>query len=471
MRLFSSATIALCALTVLAGCGGGPGSTNGTCELTSPVCPSGFVCNAVLDGEARCVTPLRIRGIVVDATDDEPIANALVQAVDVNGAAVGTSATTDEVGEFILTVPAVRDSDGAPLEGSYTLRAQALGYQVFPTAIRPALPLDASTAAQEDEGWVIENSLTTVKLLPLPGDTSTLGSISGTIQAMPSAGILVVAESAAGGFTGFSDADGEYTIFNVLAGSYIVRGFAAGVQLNPAPTSLTAGEDQTGVDLTGSDRPLSTVSGMVQIVNAPGGLETSVVLAVESTFVEQAARGTVPPGLRVGNVLGEFTIKGVPNGRYVVLAAFENDGLVRDPDQSIGGTQIVRIEIPDPARGTLVELSEGFKVTGALAVVTPGANGPEEVFTATPVFEWEDDSSEDGYEIRVFDAFGNEIWRNEIGPVSGSATVTRTYAGPALELGMFYQFRATSFREQSGQRTAISSTEDLTGVFQFMAAP
>ncbi len=70
--------------------------------------------------------------------------------------------------------------------------------------------------------------------------------------------------------------------------------------------------------------------------------------------------------------------------------------------------------------------------------------------------------------LRVFDAFGNEIWSEELGPVSGSATVIHTYAGPALEPGMFYQFRATSFRDKQEGRTGISTTEDLKGVFQYL---
>jgi len=424
----------------------------------------------VLEGEPRCAAPLTIRGIVVDVTDDLPIVGALVQAVDVNGAAIGTSGETDEAGAFTLIVPAVRDVDGVPVEGSYTLRAQAAGYQAFPSAIRPALPLDATTAVLEDGTWVVENALTTIKLVPLPGDTSTLGSISGTIDSERHAGILVVAEGVNGTAVGFSDTDGLYTIFNVPAGSYTVRGYMAGVQLDPVTTSVTAGEAILEVNLTEADRPLSTVSGNIQIVNAPGGLATSVVLAIESTFVEDAARGEVPPGLRVGDVLGEFTFTDVPDGRYVVLAAFENDGLVRDPDQTIGGTRIVRIEVPDPTAGNAVELPEGFKVTGALAVTSPGADGPEEVLTPTPTFIWQDDSSEEWYVIRVFDAFGNEIWSEQLESVSGSETVSHTYAGPALEQGMFYQFRATSFREKTGQETAISATEDLMGVFQFVTA-
>lgn len=247
-----------------------------------------------------------------------------------------------------------------------------------------------------------------------------------------------------------------------------MQGYAAGVQLDAVSASLEAGENVSDVELLQSDQPLNTVSGNVQIVNAPGESVTSVVLSVESTFEETAARGKVPPGLRVGDITGAFSITDVPDGRYVVLAAFENDELVRDPDQTIGGTRIVRIDVPDPVTGNTIDLSEGFKVTGALGVVQPGAAGPEQIDTITPTFEWEDDSSEDVYEIRVFDAFGNEIWQDEIGSVTGSATVTHTYAGPALEVGMFYQFRVTSFRERSGERTAISTTEDLKGVFFYL---
>jgi hypothetical protein len=439
-----------------------------TCDLQNPDCPNGLACSEISDGQSLCVEPLVIRGQVLDLADDSPIAGALVQAVDANGAAVGTSAATDESGMYTLTVPALRDVDGVPIEGVYTLRAQAQTYQEFPTAIRPALPLEASTATMEESQWAIETPLTTIKLIRLIGNVSSLGSISGAVVAEKNAGLLVVAEGGSGALVGFSDSNGAYTIFNVPAGSYAVQGYSAGIQLNQASTSIGAGENKTGVDLTHADRPLNQVSGNVQIVNAPGGSQTSVVLALESTFDETAGRGKVPPGLRVGQVEGAFAIESVPDGRYVVLAAFENDNLVRDPDQTIGGTAIVTIELPDPEAGSTLTLSEGFKVTEALAVVAPGADEPEQVATPTPVLEWEDDSSEDGYEIRVVDAFGTEIWTDEIAGVSGSETVTHTYAGPALENGMFYQFRATSFRDKQGGRTSISVTEDLRGVFFFL---
>ena len=452
----------------LVGCSAGSQNDRGTCDPTSPNCGEGLICDSFVDGTSRCTAPVRIVGQVLDLVDDSPISGALVQALDVNGAPVGTTGETDEQGGYELTVSTVRDAEGAPLEGTYTLRVQAADYQQFPTAIRPALPLDVSTAALGEEVWVIENALTTVKLIALPGDTSSLGSLSGTIHAENAAGILVVAEGTGGALTGFSDIDGTYVIFNVPAGSYSVAGYAAGIQITPTNATVSAGEASTGVDLSESSQPLSTVSGNVQIVNAPGGSQTSVVLAVEGTFVEDAGRGSVPPGLRVGNITSAFSISGVPDGRYVVLAAFENDELVRDPDQTIGGTTTVRIEVPDPESGNTITLPEGFKVTEALRVEFPGSDGPEQVDTLTPVLTWQDDSSEEGYEITVLDAFGNGVWSEEIGPTSGSATVQLTYAGPALEAGMFYQFRATSFREKTGVRTAISTTEDLKGVFYYI---
>ena len=464
MRMLRNQALVLTALLVLlGGCSSDGG--DGGCDPANPDCDEGLVCESVQGGEPRCVLPLEIQGAVIDSTTKEGIAGALVQAVDPNETAVGTSAETGGNGSFTLTVPAVRNAEGEPAEGTYTLRSQAAGYQPFPTAIRPALPQEAVSAVEGDAAWVLESTLTTVELLPLPGGTSGLGSISGTVDADTYAGVLLVAEGGGGGYPGFSDSEGQYTIFNVPAGSYTVGGYIAGEQYEPVDITLTAGADQSGVDLTGSDSYLSSVSGTVQLVEAPGGAQTSVILAVESTLVEDAARGLVPPGLRVGNVTTQYTIEGVPDGRYVVLAAFENDGLVRDPDQTIGGTNIVHIEVPDPDSGNAVSISEGFKVTEALEIYYPGAEGPEAVTAAIPTLIWADDASEDGYEIQVFDAYGNEIWSEECDRVTGEETVEQVYAGPALEEEMYYQFRVTSFRDKQGGRTFISTTEDLKGVF------
>ncbi len=448
------------------GCGGdekksGPKSGD-ECDLAAPECIEGEVCEELVDGTARCFAPVWLRGKVVDSVTLDPIEGAVVQAMDANEAPQGSAARTDENGAYELTIAATRDEEGTPAEGKVTLRAQAMGYELFPTPIRPALPVDAALAVEHgDDGYLLESTATEIRLLPLEGDTQSLGSISGAVLGDTPAGVLVVAEGAATPLSGMSDGDGEYVIFNVPQGSYTVSGYAAGVELVPQSISLTAGEEKADVDLEVADKALSTVSGKVEIVNAPGGSVTSVVLVLESTFAETTARGIVPPGLRAAGVTGTFSIEGVPDGRYVVLAAFENDGLVRDPDETIGGTQIVRIAV----QGADVPIAEGFKVTGALAVVSPGAEEPEQVSGIGLTFRFADDSSEDGYLVKLFDAFGEKLWETELPGVSGSDTVDVAYDGPALEQGMFYQFRAWSWRDKKGAQTFISATEDLRGVF------
>jgi hypothetical protein len=299
-----------------------------------------------------------------------------------------------------------------------------------------------------------------------------MGSLSGTVVANGASGTLIVAEGGAGTAPfSFADQAGAYTIFNVPAGSYEVRGYQQSLQLVPAPVTLAEGEHLTGIDLQFAGEATATVSGQVNIVNAPGGSMTSVVLVTESTYDDTFVRGEVPPGLRAPepwiapNINGAFAITGVPDGDYVVLAAFENDDLVRDPDPSIGGTQIVHISVPDPAGGRAISLSESFKITEALETVSPGAEGPEPV-TGTPSFVWADDSSETGYAIVVYDAFGVLVWEDPALPrVTGSSDVVVEYAGPPLEVGMYYQWRVTSFRDSG----PISTTEDLRGVFYIPA--
>ncbi|HVY44666.1 MAG TPA: hypothetical protein VHB21_02260, partial [Minicystis sp.] len=236
-----------------------------------------------------------------------------------------------------------------------------------------------------------------------------------------------------------------------------VEGYLQGTELSPATADVTAGKTTAGVTLKSKGAAKNSVTGSIDIVNGNGNSVTSVVLAVESTFNETAARGEVPKGLRAENVTNSFTITGVPSGKYVVLAAFENDGLVRDPDVGIGGTSIAHITVPGA-------IAQQFKVTGALDVVSPGANGLETV-TSTPTLSFASDPSADHYEVQVFDALGNPTWDDASVPAAhGNAPVSVPYGGPSLRHGMIYQFRGTSFSKAGNP---ISTTEDLKGVFLF----
>ncbi|MCA9490447.1 MAG: hypothetical protein KC621_11005 [Myxococcales bacterium] len=444
-------------LILLAACHGKDETTTTSTDSAEPCdpvaqtgCTAGTVCEEVVGGEPECFAPLSIQGCVFDTSDDDPIAEARVVARDPNGAAVSEVAVSGVDGRFSLRIPAPRDAEGNPVgDVAYTLRADAMAYLPFPKAPRSALPIDLSQASGDPP--VIENASTDLGLIPLP-DTSGLGAIAGTVQTLLPGGTLVVA----GGATGVADRDGSFVVFNVAAGSVEVQGYRVGVNLAPQTVAVTAGETTGGVTLTGAGEASAVVSGTVQIVNAPGGSLTSVILVVEDTFDAAAIRGEAPPGLRVGDVGGDWSIEGVPDGDYVVLAAYENDLLVRDPDTSIGGTDIVRVTVAGGDQSV-----PGFKVTEALAVISPGADLAEAV-TEAPTLTFEDDSSEQAYHVEVYDALGVKVWETtgDFDP-GGSKPVEVPYEGP-LEPGMVYQFRATSLdRDQ----VPLSTTEDLLGVF------
>jgi hypothetical protein len=449
-----------CALSclVLLGCGGDdeePKNREEACSVEEQTgCDEGLVCEEVVgdaDRQTGCFAPVTLQGRVFDALSDAGIGAAHVVARDANGSAVSSVAISAANGSYSLSVPVRRTASGTPERTFYTLRADAASYATFPRAPRVALPIEVSLATGDPP--VLQNAATDIGLIPLP-DAAGTGSISGRVLADRPGGTLIVAGAA----SGVADRDGEYTVFNVPAGSVTVNGYAASLNLNPATATVRAGENSAGVDLTVLGSTSVAVSGTVQIVNAPGGSATSVILVVENTFEPNAASGETPPGLRVANISGAWSISGVPNGRCVVLGAFENDGLVRDPDTSIGGTDVQHIEVAGAAVAV-----PGFKITGALAVVAPGAESTE-VVSGTPRFTWEDDSSEDTYDVQVFDALGNSIWEtNGNFDPGGSRPATVTYAGPALLPGMVYQFRATSIKDG----VAISRTEDLKGVFEY----
>jgi len=430
-------------------------------------CDAGTVCEYVADGTTACFAPIEIRGMVFDSADGVGIEGATIVAIDANGAARSTVARSAADGSYSLNIPAERNTDGT-LTGDtdVTLRADAAGYQPFPKAPRTALPVDVAVSTPDGEPpvQVVQTAVTDIALVAL-SDASGTGTISGTIAATDPGGVLVVAlQGGSAVSSAVSDSLGAFILFDVPAGSTDVTGYRAGLALDVATADVAAGAESS-VSLTGTTDGLATVTGNIQIVNAPGGATTSVILAPKSTFDATSNRGEAPAGLRVAGIAGDFEIPGVAPGDYVALAAFENDDLVRDPDTTIGGTAIVEVSV-DGASAT-VALPESFKVTEALATLSPGADTLE-VVNAVPTLEWADDSSEDGYEVRIYDAFGQLVYEVlDVPGVSGAETVAHTPAGLTLDAGMVYQFRAWSYRDKQGGKTYISATEDLRGVFLF----
>jgi hypothetical protein len=440
------------------------------CDPAKGFCAADLTCAEIENGEHRCFGKLVFRGEVTSTADGSPIDQAQVLAIDDKGVAKSDVAISNAKGDYELEVPAVRKTDGSLVEAKFTLRGAAENFQPFPSGIRVALPIEVTDAKASGDLYVLQSTLTDIGLIPLPAGERT--TISGKVTPLAGAkagevgGVLVVATGTDGkAYSAITDRSGKYTIFNVPAGDYQVHAYAADLQV-AAGTATVAKTPVTGVNLAQQDSGTATVTGNIQIVNAPGGSLTSVILVVADTFDPNAARGEVPRGLRdpasgPPNVSGAFTITGVPAGKYVVLAAYENDGLVRDPDTNIAGTGFVTVDVMPGA--TTVAVSSSFKVTGALAVISPGKDGPEAV-TDKPVLTWQRDTSVQWYDVHVFDAFGTDVW-SQLNYVSSADPVTLQYAGP-LDPGMYYQFRVTSWRQPGGKAaSAISATEDLLGVF------
>jgi len=444
----------------LVACGG---DDNGPCDpVAQSGCSNGQACEQVSGGDPACFAPIEVHGRVLDLADSHGIADARVVAVDVNGAAVSSVAISGSDGTYALPVPAQRNADGTPSAFPVSLRADAAGYQGFPGTVRQALPLDVATATADGDGFTLKSALTDVGLIAEP--TASAGAIHGKV-AVPDdhAGVLVVAETGGKGVAAIVSRDGDYAIFNLAAGHYTVTAYSVGHVYTAAEIDVAA--SSVALDLAlAADAP-GSLSGQVSIVDGGGASATSVVAFVESTFDPMTGRGIAPPGLRsprtgAPSITNSFAIDGVPPGRYVVVAAFENDGLVRDPDHCISGTADVHVQV---AAGQPTATPAIFKVTGALAVMAPGATMAELV-TAAPTFKWADDSSEDQYLVEVFDAFGQRVWMATTPGVSGGSP-SLAYSGPALRPGMYYQWRVTSSKQKTGSQCELSRSEDLRGVF------
>lgn len=449
-----TATLVACGSSDKAACD--PGAQTG--------CITGKACELVENAGPACFDPVVLQGTVFDLATQASVVGARLVALDANRAPVSTVATSGATGAFTLTVPAQRKADGTPVAASLTLRADASGYQSFPGGVRTALPIDLSSATHTNAIWTVQSPLTAVGLIPLPAGAR--ASVHGTVALPPNGvGVLVVAQPVAGGagVTGVADKEGKYAIFNLpVSGtaSYSVQAYARGSNYNAATQAVAAGDDAP-VNLTIKNTTTATVSGAVQPTgqNLPPNPTTSVILVVKSTFDATLGRGEAPPGLRAGGITGSYSIAGVPDGSYIALGAFENDGIVRDVS-GIGGTAPVETDVQD---GAVTLAPASFKLTGAVSLTSPFVApydvAPWPASSATPTFGWTDYPSigQGSYQVSVADAFGNVV----AGPIALPKTTT-AFTTPALAAGMYYQLRVVVLDTGA---SPISKTEDLKGVF------
>jgi hypothetical protein len=331
-------------------------------------------------------------------------------------------------------------------------------------------PTDASASAP----LVVSSGATIIGLSPLALGSSSGSTVTGTIviEHDSAGGALVVAvQQLRAVSSAVADADGAFTLFNVPAGSSQIEAYRGGLSVEPITIDSSAGEQRGGIELIANSRALTQVSGRVAIVNTSAPLATSVSLVLDSTFEQTGAfvRGLMPGQLTATNISGAFDIQAVPEGRYAVVAAFDNDQAVRDPEQSMTDMDVEHIEVT--ADGQTLQVARALQVTQALAVESPGQSGFEHVVGQQGVtLAWAADPDADGYELRIFDTFGAVVHEKLDLPRDRSSDVM-TYAldDGLLRAGLPYQFRVVSWRAPGADRdsrTYLRATEDLRGVFQ-----
>jgi hypothetical protein len=391
---------------------------------------------------------------VFDLGTKAGIAGAQVVGLDLHGTPLGTVAVSGSNGAYTLQVPSTRTDAGAPIGVQVLLNAQAQNYEPFPSGIRVNIPIDTSTATSSGPGkpYAVDGGLADIGLELLPAGEQGRPYVSGTVATDGGQTGVVVALQADGG-TAIADRHGSFTVFNVPPGSYSVVAYAQGVNYTPTPVTVSA-SNVTGVKINASSAPTAGLNGDIILVKSAGPTDVELVLA--STFNPILYSGVSVPGLNGQNLSGNFSISGVPDGTYVVLAAHQTPGDVRDPSAT-GNTGIPTITVT----GGQVSGTPQFKVTISISIVGPGGDGGVDTASATPTFTWNTFSSAAAYDVTVFDAQGNTVW-SSTGIAASSGTQSLLYGGPALTSGATYQWRIIAY---STGHTALSTSEDLKGVF------
>jgi hypothetical protein len=465
------------ATTLAAACGSS--HHNQTCDQTG--CPSGQYCEPIQNSAPGCFAPVLLRGSVSDpSTSPATLLNgARVLALDANRAPVSTVATTANSGgsdgQYELKVRATRDASGKPVQAFVTLRADDQGYQTFPSGIRPALPIDLSTAVSNGTNWVVSGTLTAIQLLKAANAATATAWAHGALTGGPSgSGVLVVAVPTGGGaaVTGIADGSGNYVIYNLVPGTtYDVTGYIKGANYTPITTAALVAGDNALSAINVAAGTGATIAGNL-IFNNGASTNIQVTLVVDSTYVPSLDRGDSVPGLTVSGAAGTYTFTGVPDGTYRVLAAFGLDGDVRDISSG-GNTASPQVTV---SAGAVVGTPPGFKIIPAVALATIDGQAvsatPVAVTTATPVFTWTRgsvDALSKTYRVEVFDAYGTTMMTQD--QAVGSGTNTATYNGTALTRGMTYQLRISAITDTIPVPTTgynvDSYTEDLAGVFTY----
>ena len=442
--------ISLLLMTVVSACGGGGGGGS------SPP-PAGTLKLTIVDAESAT----------------EPLSGVF-------GASV---LLLDEAGDPIATYSS--DADGVVMQadltpGSYQIKVSAQGFNPSPAPRVPPFPV-----------VVVDDQTTTVTIELFPLASTTLGAISGTISdtgGNPVAGALVIAAVGDEEYTSISADDGSYILYNVAEGAADVTALIQGLNFPTlSAVAVIATATTPDQDVAAESEATASISGTLQPV-AVGSLSASA----DVTLIDRVTREVIP-GMRVfTDDADAYTMSGLPDGNFEIIASLLNDGIVIDPDESVTqGDPLVTVSAGVVSPGDVID----FKVTGAVEVdnpPTPVDNViPEFSLAAGVVFEWHSASSYSSlkaYAIEVVNESGDTVWGGFDGsglPVTGSplvevakaSNITLAYNddgnGAPLEVGRYYQIRiyalddvTTVSADYPQGYKLLSVTENLNGIFK-----
>lgn len=471
MKTIGYIGLALLLTLLITACGGGGSSTP-----------------AVITGDFQVT--------VVDATtanDDEPslIENARVIVFD------------GETGEPIATVNT--DAAGVALfeelePGLITVRIAALGFESSPKAfdITP-IPFEVTVG---------ELYATTIGLSPLdPATDGTLGIVSGLVVddgEIPLSGALVVCVVKGEEHYTTTDSNGEFVFFNLPGGTFPIPELAdikiykGGFEFDTViEIEVFAGLEADAGNIVSTGAAIGVINGSVNAVATGGtplpasGFDVTLLIPGSSVTIQ---------GLKAfaDATSNGYTITGVPDGTYEILASRDNDLFVTDPHD------IVRDGI------ALVTLSEGevtsdlavldFKVTLAVDIVCE----EEFVVGTLPWFTFDDAPSFPSakwFVIEVLDGAGDYVIKGFSDEISATSderiinhkihkddirltatsyqwTFDTSIADAELVEGGRYQFRLYAIKVGGDKQEAQfeeynfeSASEDLKGVFTIVAPP
>jgi len=411
-----------------------------SCDATM-LCEGALVCEPAVAGGSICGVPFIVAGRAVDAASGLGVANATVLLIDEQELAVTDLVTTAADGRFEVTLSVARGAGGIPSDASKpTLRIDATAYASHPNLIEDALVVVPSTAARavDSTSYKTPESDVTARLVPYnPGGT--VHTISGRVTATTASGQLIVAHGTASMRpTALSDRDGDFVLFNVPAGMHDVQAYRVGSSGTPLSVDVSSA-DATGVSLV-TTTTTGSVSGTILFVSSPFPASVTMRLAVADGFVGAFLRGPFVPGVAV-STSGSYSLTGVPFGDFVVVASDDNDGVIADPDTSLGSSY-PQVSI---ASSSNVMLGGTIRITPAVHLIDPAGPTTMQMGVTSP-FRWTDVSGEQAYVVQIYDATGIQKFQSAALPPGSGEDQLYQYTGGSLVTGLPYRVNVLALK-------------------------